>query len=336
MVSDDELFPLRMIRRFTFACAMCVALQAVGAEPARTPLIDPERLAPWPAQTVAESTEVRAVGEDAGAFVYESVHFRMISEVKLPLGVVREMAAVFEATRALLIALPLGLHAGGEREKYIVHFAANAATYRELGGVTGSGGHYDGRRRRMLVLLPNLGIEQRPTGIVLGHRQNLFILRHEVTHQLLDAWHGPWPMWLNEGFAEWVASLPSAQDRYTPGNPAAGLRAYVMKWRTTRDSRTLRLVPPARLMAMSGGDWQRAVEQTSAYDLYNSAALLTALFIQQDGGRPFAAFIDALRRGVPPEEAERVHLLRGKSREALAAEAIAFAKRLGLDVRLAD
>jgi hypothetical protein len=171
------------------------------------PLIDPERLAPWPAQAVAESTEVRFAGEDAGTFVFESAHFRMISEVKLPLSTVRELATVCEATRALLIALPLGLHAGGEREKYAIHFAATAEAYRALGGASGTGGFYDGHRRRMLMLLPNLGIERRPTGLVLGQQRNLFILRHEVTHQLLAAWHGPWPMWLNEGVPEFVASL---------------------------------------------------------------------------------------------------------------------------------
>lgn len=300
------------------------------------PLIDPERLAPWPAHAAAESTDVRFVGEDAGAFVFESAHFRMISEVRLPLGTVRELAAVCEATRALLIALPLGLHAGGETEKYAVHFAATVESYRQLGGADGSGGFYDGRRRRMLLLLPNLGIEQRATGLVLGHRGNLFVLRHEVTHQLLAAWQGPWPMWLNEGLPEFVASLPFVQGRYTLSNPAAGLASYVLKWRKTRDSRALKLAPPARLMAMSGADWQQAVAQTSAYDLYNSAALLTWFFLQQDGGRPIAAYVDALRRGVAPEEAERAFLLRGKSREALAADVMALAKRLGLDVRLME
>lgn len=302
----------------------------------RRPLIDPDRLAPWPAQAAAESTEARFVGEDAGTFVFESAHFRLISELKLPLGTVRDLATVFEATRALLIALPLGTHAGGEREKYPVHFAATAESYQQLGGAGGSGGSYDPRRRRMLVLLPNLGIEQRPTGLVLDHRRNLFVLRHEVTHQLLAPWQAPWPMWLHEGFAEFVAALPFAQDRYTLSNPGAGLHSYVLKWRTKRDGRTLRLVPPARLMAISGSEWLQSVEQTSAYDCYNSAALLTWFFLQQDGGRPFAAFIDALRRGVPVEEAERVHLLRGKSREALAVEVMALAKRMGLEVKLAD
>lgn len=312
------------------------SVRAWRAELRGRPLVDPERLAPWPEQAVAESTEVRFLGEDAGAFAYESAHFRVLSELKLPVGTVRELMAVCEATRALLIALPLGLHAGGERAKYPVHFAATAESYRTLGGAGGSGGYYDPRGRRMLLLLPNLGIEQRATGLVLGHQRNLFILRHEVTHQLLAGWQAPWPIWLNEGFAEWVAALPLAQERYTLRNPGSGLHAYVLKWRTTRDSRTLRLVPPARLMSLRPGEWQQSVEQTAAYDLYNSAALLTWLFLQQEGGRPFAAFIDALRRGEPADEAERAHLLRGKSREALGAEVIALAKRLGLEVRLAE
>ena len=33
----------------------------------RAPLIDPERIAPWPAEAVAENLEVRVVAEDAAA-----------------------------------------------------------------------------------------------------------------------------------------------------------------------------------------------------------------------------------------------------------------------------
>jgi hypothetical protein len=88
----------------------------------RAPLIDPERLAPWPSQAVAESIEVQMTGEDAAAarWQYESPHFAIESDLKLPVPVVREIAAVFEGTRAAIIALPLGLHLGHESRKYPV------------------------------------------------------------------------------------------------------------------------------------------------------------------------------------------------------------------------
>jgi len=46
-----------------------------------------------------------------------------------------------------------------------------------------------------------------------------------------------------------------------------------------------------------------------------------------------AGFLDALRRGDDESTAERAHLLRGKTREALATELIALAKKLGVELR---
>jgi hypothetical protein len=297
-------------------------------------LIDPRLLAPWPAQASAETAEVRATGEDAGRFLAESPHFRVSADVKLPENVLRDLMLVFEGTREALIALPLGLHAGGEREKYPVLMTTSAESYRSLGGGAGSGGFYEGRTRRMLVLLPNLGIEPKGTGFNLRYAGNLFVLKHEVTHQLLARWHRQLPYWLNEGLPEWIASLPYNHGRYNLRNAGAGMRDYLLKWRKSQNDKTVRLIPPARLMPMRMGEWNEAVAQGKAYDLYNSAGLLAYYFIQQDGGAPLAGFLDALRRGVDVETAEKEHLLHGKTREALAAELVALGKKLGVEVRV--
>ncbi len=298
------------------------------------PLILPARLAPWPASAAAPAGEVRFRGEDAGIFNYESANFRIASEVQLPAGAVGDLAKVFEATRAALIAMPLGLHAGGERASYDVSLLRDAESYKSAGGNEGTGGTYVARSRRVLVLLPNIGIEEGKTGIRLNYGGNLFVLKHEVTHQLMARWHRGMPHWAWEGIAEVVASLPYAQGQYTLRNPGAGMRDYVLKWRKSKDSRTIKLVVPARLMAMSSADWKSSVEQQEAYDLYNSAALLTLYFVLQNGGAPFAGFLDALRRGDDPAIAERVHLLGGKSRESLAPDIIALARKLGIEVKL--
>jgi hypothetical protein len=69
----------------------------------------------------------------------------------------------------------------------------------------------------------------------------------------------------------------------------------------------------------------------SAYDLYNSSAILTYHFIQQTNGAPIAGFLNSLRRGEKPSEAELKHLLPGESRETLNAEVVSRAKSLGLE-----
>lgn len=301
-------------------------------EDRRLPLVFPSRIAPWPAKALAPAGEVKALGETKGVFAWESAHFHITSDLGLPLGAVNDIAKVLEATRAALIAIPLGLHAGGERGRYRVAMFRDGSGYGRAGGIGGSGGHYDGRSGRMLVLLPNLGIEQKDGTLRLDHARNLFILKHEVVHQLMDRWHGRMPMWINEGIAEFIASLPYSQGHYTLKPPGAGMRDYLLKWSASKNDRGIRLIPPAKLMAMDREDWDSALGQREAYDSYNSAALLTCYFIQQDGGKPLAGYLDALRRGESETSAERDHLLRGKTRESLNAEVVALAKRLGVEI----
>ncbi len=302
----------------------------------KRPLVVPAQLAPWPAQAVAPAGDVRLRSEDAGVFTYESANFRITADLRLPDGAITDIARAFEATRAALIAIPIGLHAGGERDRYNVAMFRDDGGYGGAGGVGGSGGYFDGRTRRMLVLLPNLGITEKAGIVRLDYARNLFVLKHEVTHQLLDRWQGRMPMWIYEGIAEFVASLPYAQGTYTLQNPGAGMRDYLLKWRKTRDTRSIRLIPPARLMAMERDDWKTAVGQQEAYDLYNSAAILTYYFIQKENGAPLAGYLDALRRGEDEPAAERTHLLRGKTRESLAAEVIALGKKIGVELKLSD
>ena len=306
------------------------AIRAWRATYFRAPLVDAAQIAPWPTQAMVERAEIKVVSEKAGEFTYESANFRLISDLKLPESAARDLATVFEATRAVLIAIPLGLHAGGEREKYTVLLKGTVEGYASMGGAPGSGGYYQARTRRMLVLLPNLGIEEQGGSLKLNYNSSLFVLKHEVTHQLLARWHGRLPMWLAEGLAEFIASLPYGQGHYALKAPGTAMRDYLLKWRKGKDDRTLELVPAGTLMEMSDRDWNKAVEQQTAYELYNSAALLTYHFTQQDGGAPLAAYLDALRQG--RDDGEKL-LLRGRTMAQVEESVAALAKKLGLVVK---
>ena len=280
---------------------------------------------------------MQTVEDDAAAhtFAWESAHFRIAADLRLPPGIVRDLAAVFEGTREVVLAAPLGLHAGGERNKYRVRLFSDAGGYSAAGGPTGSGGFFDGHE--MLILLPNLGIKPGTNGLTAEHAKNLFVLKHEVTHQLLRPWGWELPAWLDEGFAECVASWPYTQGRYSLQNLDAAMHDYLLKWRRGPDRRTLRILAPATLMGLSGRAWQEQVSAQSAYDHYNSAALLTHYFLRHDGrgdSAGLAAYFDALRRGTPPAEAEAAHLLRGRTRADLTAELQKLARRLALDATI--
>lgn len=293
------------------------------------PMVLPSRLPAWPVEAKAPAGTPESLTAD-GLHEYRSPHFLIRSDLKLPPYAAADIARALEATRAALIAVPLGLHAGGERGLYQVRLFRDAEAYGKSGGIGGSGGHYDPRRDATLILLPNFGIEQTAGGLRVDYAKNLFILRHEITHHLLNRWHRRLPMWLNEGIAEFIASLPYSQGQYNLRNPSAGLKDYVLKWIPDKNDRRITLIPPSQLMPMTKRDWDDAVKTLNAYDLYNSAGILTCCLIQKDGGKPLAGFIDALRRGVNPAEAETTFLLGGESRESLDAEVSAYCAKLGI------
>lgn len=290
----------------------------------------------WPKAVAAPAYDVRFASEQPAApwVAYSSPHFEMTSELKLPLGIVRDLAAVFEATRAAVRAVPLGLNTASESLRFPVRLCASSGSYAAAGGPPGTGGYFSGRE--MLVLLPNVGIRATTNGFSSEHTRHLFVLKHEVAHQVIGAERVRLPMWLNEGLAETFAAAPYVRGRYTFDGLDSALRDYLLKWRRQTDRRSLRIIFPAQLMAMSRSDWQREVTAQQAYDLYNSAALLTHWFLHHDGrgdSAGMAAYLDALRRRVPAEEAEATFLLRGRTREQLAVELRALARRMALEIR---
>ena len=297
-------------------------------------LLATARAGTWPAEVVADGYDVRLVSEDraTGAATYASARFAIASDIKLPLGVVRDLAAVFEATRAAVRAAPLGLSLPREPNAYRVRLIARAEDYGAAGGGTGSGGFFNGRE--MLILLPNLGIQSTTNGLSAQHQRHLFVLKHEVTHQVMAGWGPHLPVWVNEGLAETFAAVPYTRGRYTFQNLDAAMREYLLKWRTSRDTRRLAIIGPPRLMAMTPKAWGEAVGAQRAYDLYNSAALLTHYFIRHDGAGDsagLAAFLLAIREGGDPDAAESEHLLRGRTREQLTAELQKLTRKMAID-----
>jgi hypothetical protein len=312
------------------------AIRGWRATNEQAPLVDPRLLPAWPAEAAASAADTRLVGKEDGWVRYESANFDIRSDLELPVPVVRDLATVFESTRSALIAIPIGLHAGGEKGRYVVMMTASPAVYSELGGAGGSGGFYEARTRRTLVLLPNLGIQMQGGKLSLRHGEKLFVLKHEITHQLLAEWNARLPQWLHEGLPEFVASLAYSRGRYGLQNTMAGLRDYLLKWRKSPSDRSVRIIAPERLMAMQGSEWNEAVGAGAAYDLYNSAGLLTHYFMQQRNGAPVAGFLAALRRGETWERAEAEHLLPGRNRGSLGAELMALGRRIGVDVKIGE
>lgn len=301
------------------------------------PLVDPDFPYGWPAEASAADTKVeKHAGPPEEGFHYRSQHYIVRSETDLPNSVVREILDVFEATRAAVMASPLGLLEGSREKPYPVFFFGKPSSYAAVGGSPGSGGSYDGYSGRMLVLLPNLGIDPESPDTGLDYQDRLYVLKHEAVHQLLPPWAWRMPFWLNEGLCEVFASMPYSHGRYHFRNFDNALFEYLQKWRKPSDRNpTITLIEPKTLLQLTSGDWKDRVALRSAYDLYNSAGLLTHYFLHHDGtgqGVGLIGFLAAIREGAPVDAAMETHLLRGRSPEDLKAELERMAERHGTKI----
>ncbi|MEO8353476.1 MAG: hypothetical protein ABI680_17240 [Chthoniobacteraceae bacterium] len=295
--------------------------------------------APWPRSVTAPPFELKSstAPNAEKRFAYEAPHFAIESDVALPTGVVRDLALVFEATRAVLAALPLALGVDDSSRRFRVLLLNTPETYAAEGGPAGSGGYFNGRE--MLILLPNLGISAKDGRIDARHQNNLFVVKHEVTHQILRRGSSRWPVWLNEGFAECVASWPYTQGRYTFDSLDSAMRRYLLKWQGSNSRDPLPIISPSTLMRLTPSDWDTQIAAENAYRHYNSSALLTHYFLFHDheGKRSaLAVYLEALRAGMSPAEAEAAHLWRGRSPAQLNAALAALARRMALPIKFGD
>ena len=305
------------------------------------PWIDTGKLGAWPLTVGAGVVEAKKGEPPAeGWLMYESEHFEMFSDRELPLVVVGEMASIFEATRMAVRTLPLGLGAQPPRrpspmrrfnyavpglkhdpDRLRVQMFGTPEAYSKSGGPVGTSGSYITWMNRTLISLENVGKKTDDGELILDEIQNEFVLRHEITHQIMHPWLTSLPMWLKEGFAEYLAAAGYAKGRYSFSGMDQRMATYVNKWRFDEDHKRIPALHPSALMAMSEQQWQSALSVEIPIRNYNSAALLTYYFLHQDGeqiGKPLAAYFDAIRRGVPPRQAEREHLLRGRTHEQIA------------------
>jgi hypothetical protein len=209
----------------------------------------------------------------------------------------------------------------------------------------------------MLILLPNLGIHTEKDAKTFDYQKNLFVVKHEVTHQILQGWGDAFPVWFREGLAEVIAATPYTRGRYTFSAMDPAIGTYVQKWRSPGDLKPLYLIQPGHLMEFNDSTWQARVAGQTAYELYNSAALFIHFLLRHDGagdGSAVAGFLDVLRREVERERAEAARspfgqiagdpmsevrkkavadfIRRGRSDEKLTADFAAFLKRRGLRV----
>lgn len=277
---------------------------------------------PWPSgPSLALEKEPRILilkqDEDAREWIYRSEHFDFISNAPLRQHVLREFAALFELTHLYCHRLPFSLSRTEESEKFQVHLIENYTHYIARGGMQNSGGVYLSDVDLVLVPFDGLGLKARNGSYSLDNLRTNQTLMHEATHMLM---RGPLLMngWFVEGSAEYVATIPIAQNTLLLSNHLSAVKNYVTSvgYKGRGGHGLGNEITLAPLKSFMEGDYENFQATPNAYPY---ALLLFHYFAHSDGagdGARLRKYVEALYAGAGNNSA-RKHLLAGRSYKTL-------------------
>lgn len=162
----------------------------------------------------SNAVEFRGRDSRSGAFVYESGRFALHSEFSLSSRRLEELVEVCEATYALVNSLPIAIHTPPPEYRHVVRLFAGQRSYARASNAAGSYGAYNPASGEVLIPLASLDLRRPRSYWSRGQAGPLSTLAHEVAHQLLNFDCKEVPVWLDEGLASFVESLPYAAGEY--------------------------------------------------------------------------------------------------------------------------
>jgi hypothetical protein len=254
-----------------------------------------------PATVGVETSEIdsEVVSEDERKeeFVYRTQNFEFISQGKFTQSLLREVARNFEATHALLQALPWEIDPkppSGDR--FRAKLFRSATEYEAAGGLKNSGGVYMGSREIFMVPFRSIGLKKVGKSYAKDRDFETHTLVHELTHQMMHFWLGYLPQWVIEGTAEYTALLPLRLGKFRVSAAKGGLRDYLD--RLKRGSGVPGRYPLKDLFSMTNAEWNHILEQDQrmASQLYFTSYLLVYYFMHLDGDGDGQLFMRYFRK----------------------------------------
>lgn len=262
----------------------------------------------WPdvVEVPTRSIEIAVVEENPAEkrCIYRSEAFEFEAEDKLAGSVMKEIARTFEATRALIEALPWGIDPlpPADLGRYQAKFYASRASYVASGAPENSGGVYFPGERTFRVPFQSLGLDLRGKTWFKDDNYRNDTIVHEIVHQLMHDYLGFLPTWIIEGTAEYAESLPYNAGRFQAGRHESGLKAYI---KDRAESEGMMLADFRDLeahMRMTRDQWDEiasnpAGQHRAMRQLYFQSYVLVYYFCHLDGdgkGTRFMKYLDAM------------------------------------------
>ncbi|MEK7950978.1 hypothetical protein [Luteolibacter soli] len=170
-----------------------------------------ERWQEWPADA-SQSMPVLTVEEEAsaaGTFTYTTKNFRFYCDVNLGPVLMKDLARTFELTLQLHEKSPFGVLAKPEKDRFEAKLFGTLADYRRAGGPENSAGVYLPAQKVFLAPLELMGVQSGSAGYrKISDEYDVSTVVHELTHMLTHEMLDNLPVWMNEGYAEYISSIP--------------------------------------------------------------------------------------------------------------------------------
>ena len=204
--------------------------------------------------------------------------------------------------------------------------------YHAAGGPPRSGGVYIPRQKVFLAPLDLMGLKATPSGWKKVSKEDfdVSVIVHELTHMLTHDMLDNLPLWVNEGFAEYMAGIPfeansfkvgeekikeGVQDRFVREfermRARGNMQGVKLKGNERRDFLKSDAIPHlfrvARVLKMTDADWDACAKSDTTTPgqapkmarLYRTAHLIIYYFIQIEGEKgvtKIRRFLDENRR----------------------------------------
>lgn len=127
----------------------------------------------------------------------------------------KDVARVFELTHNLHKHSPLGILAKPEAKHFPARLIGRRADYIKQGGSSGSAGVYLVKERIFMAPLELMGMQPGAGGWKkVKDEYDPKTIIHELTHMLTHDVLNDLPIWLNEGYAEYISHIPLKGDSF--------------------------------------------------------------------------------------------------------------------------
>lgn len=255
-------------------------------------------------------------GMEKDKYVYETANFRFHVDGNLGATLMKDLAQVFELTYSLHMKAPFGLKAKPRGDRFEAKFFGTRDRYQTQGGLPRTAGVYLTKDRVFLAPLDLMGVKVDGSiwRQVRRSQGDTSTVVHELTHMLTHDIIADLPIWMNEGYAEYIANIPIEQDAfqisdekiregvresfvldYQKAISSTGIRDLSRSERSQFFEQKLPSIPPvSTVLGITNERWNKAQDgslgfpgQTYGYSdrgsLYKTSHLIIYYFLHLDG-----------------------------------------------------